>query len=121
MDSTFKSITPVLPSSDLLRDIEWYEKMTGLKAVFSNEGYAVLNRENLFIHLQWHAGSNDDPLNGGSVIRILVDEIEPVFDEFVKRGTVKEDKLNLQTAWNTKEFGFFDLNSNAIFIMEDLN
>ncbi|MDW7692246.1 hypothetical protein R9C00_14105 [Flammeovirgaceae bacterium SG7u.111] len=60
----------------------------------------------LFLHLQWHADVEDDPLLGGSVIRIFVKGIQSIFDEFVKAGTIKDDALRLQTPWGTNEFGF---------------
>ena len=113
------SIIPVLPSAHIVRDVEWYKHKTGFEAVFYDSMYAVLKRDNLYIHLQWHADTKSDPLLGGSVIRIEANNIQQLFDEFVKRGTVKPDKLLLNTPWETNEFGFFDLNKNAIFIMED--
>ncbi|UKJ08753.1 hypothetical protein [Solitalea lacus] len=81
--------------------------------------YAVLYREQLVLHLQWHADTDDDPLFGGSVIRIHTENIEPLFNEFVQRGTVTPELLRRNTPWQTHEFGFFDLNKNAIFVMED--
>ena len=42
------------------------------------------------------------------------------FEEFVQRGTVSPEKLRMGTDWGTNEFGFFDPNKNAIFIMEDI-
>lgn len=82
--------------------------------------YAGLKRDQHEIHLQWHADTEDDPLLGGSVIRIFVEDIHPVFEEFVNRGTVKPDKLRLNTAWGTHEFGFYDLNKNGIFWVQDV-
>ena len=116
----FLTIIPVLPSSNITRDIVWYKEKTGFEAVFFDNMYALLQRDNLCIHLQWHAGSEDDPLLGGSVIRIFVKNIRPVFDEFVGRGTVNQNKFVANTPWNTNEFGFFDLNKNAIFLVEDI-
>ena len=116
----FLSIVPVLPSADINRDIDWYKDKTGFEPIFSDNMYAVLNRENLYLHLQWHADTADDPLLGGSVIRIAVKNIKPLFEEFVQRGTVAADKFKANTPWKTNEFGFFDLNNNAIFIMENL-
>src|SRR5437763_1955509 len=113
-------IIPVLPSSDIERDISWYREKTGFEEVFHDKMYAVLTRVNLCIHLQWHAYNENDPLLGGSVIRIFYRNIRPMFDEFVKRGTVQESKFLSNTPWKTNEFGFYDLNRNAIFIMEDL-
>ena len=120
MQTEFLSIIPVLPSSDIARDIEWYKEKTGFEAAFSDKMYAVLLRDNLCIHLQWHSDTKDDPLLGGSVIRIYSKNIKPLFDEFVERGTVKPNKFIFKTPLGTNEFGFFDLNQNAIFVMEDV-
>ena len=53
-ESKFHSIVPVLSSSDIDRDIAWYKEKTGFEVIYQEEGYAVLCRENLWIHLQWH-------------------------------------------------------------------
>lgn len=111
---------PVLPTSDIKRDIAWYKEKMGLEVYFSDSMYAVLFRENLLLHLQWHADTEADPLLGGSVVRIYVRNIQPLFEELLQRGTVTADKFKTNTPWNTNEFGFFDLNKNAIFIMEDI-
>ena len=113
-------IIPVLPSSDIKRDLEWYQKKAGFELVFGDEMYAGIKRDQHEIHLQWHADTEDDPLLGGSVIRIFVDDIQPIFKEFVERGTVTQEKLRLNTAWGTHEFGFYDLNNNAIFWVQDV-
>lgn len=118
--SNFKQIEPVLPSQDIQRDIEWHKTYTGFEYKFGDKMYAGIERDGLYIHLQWHADNEDDPLLGGSVIKIFVNDIQPVFDEFVKRGTIKPEKLRMNTAWGTHEFGFYDLNKNAIFVVQDI-
>lgn len=90
--------------------------MTSLRTV--DTGFETLE---LWLHLQWHADTTDDPLLGGSVIRVYVRNIQPIFEEFLIRGTVTKEKFRTQTPWNTNEFGLHDLNNNAIFIMEDAN
>ena len=112
-------IVPVLPSLDISRDLAWYAEKTGFTKVWADTMYAVLRRERLAFHLQWHADTPEDPLLGGSVIRIFVQDIRSYFDEFVGRGTVTPDRLRMNTPWGTHEFGFYDLNNNAIFIVED--
>ena len=119
METEFLDVIPVIPSADIARDVAWYQEKVGFETYFSDQMYAVLFRNRLCIHLQWHAATEDDPLLGGSVIRIAVKNIRPLFDELVNRGTVSPDKLKLNTPWHTNEFGFFDLNQNAIFILED--
>ncbi|HOY12650.1 MAG TPA: glyoxalase/bleomycin resistance/extradiol dioxygenase family protein [Saprospiraceae bacterium] len=120
MKTELLSIIPVLPSANIERDIVWYMEKMNFEVYFSDKMYAVLYRENICIHLQWHADTDDDPLLGGSVVRIYVKNISELFNELVDRGTVEPGCLKLNTPWNTNEFGFFDLNKNAIFIMEDV-
>jgi|SRR3954468_20737148 hypothetical protein len=120
MKTEILSIIPVLPSSNIERDITWYKERAGFETYFVDSMYAVLYRDNISIHLQWHADTENDPLLGGSVIRIAVKNINPLFIEFVQRGTVTQEALKLNTPWKTNEFGFFDLNKNAVFIMEDI-
>ena len=118
--SSFKQIIPVIPTADMKRDLIWYAEKVGFNYAFGDGMYAGVKRENIEIHLQWHADNEDDPLLGGSVVKIFVEDIEPLFTEMVERGTVAEDSLRKNTAWGTHEFGFFDLNKNAIFFVEDL-
>ncbi len=117
----FKNIVPVLPSADIYRDIDWYKEKTGFEPVFFDKMYAGLYRDGLTIHLQWHADTPEDPLLGGSVIRIPVHDIKTIFEEFVQRGTVAAKDYMSSTPWGTNEFAFFDLNTNGIIIMEDLD
>jgi len=121
MPIKFRHITPVLPSADIARDVKWYETHLGFKYHIGQEDYAVLLRDDQWIHLQWHAGTEDDPVNGGSVIKIFVDNIEPVFEEMVESGSVTPDRLRKNTPWGTHEFGLYDLNKNAIFFVADVN
>ena len=119
MEYNFRHITPVIPTSDLARDVAWYSEKLGFEKTFGSEGYAVLHRENQWIHLQWHADTAEDPLLGGSVLKIFVRDIDQIFQEMVTRGTVTEDRLRRDTPWGTHEFGLYDLNNNAIFFVQD--
>ena len=121
MQTELIKVIPLLESPDIDRDVAWYKEKTGFEVSFLHEKmYAGLYREDLEIHLQWHAGTKDDPMNGGAVIRINVKNIKPIFEEFKQRGTVNEKDLRENTPWGTNEFAFHDLNSNAIFISEDI-
>lgn len=118
--SGFLGVVPVLPTSDMLRDVAWYERQLGFEHRGGDAMYAVLRRDKLFVHLQWHADTEDDPLLGGSVIKFFVPDIQPVFDEMVERGTVALSKLRMHTDWGTHEFGCYDPNRNAIFFVQDV-
>jgi hypothetical protein len=121
MNTAFVKIIPVLESADIDRDVKWYKEKTGFEVFFTHEKmYAGLYRDDLEIHLQWHAGTKDDPMNGGAVIRIDVKNIKPLFEEFKQRGAVNENDFRANTPWGTKESAIHDLNSNAIFISEEI-
>ncbi len=117
---SFLRIIPVLPSLNIDRDIAWYKEKLGLEVYFFDTMYAILFREEMVIHLQWHADTEDDPLLGGSVVRIELSDIIPLFEELVERGTISEDALRINTPWHSNEFGFHDLNNNAFFVMQSL-
>lgn len=117
--SSFKQIVPVIPTVDMKRDLIWYAEKVGFQYIFGDEMYAGIKRDDLEIHRQWHADTEDDPLNGGSVVKIFLEGIDSLFDEMVERGTLGKDQLRKNTPWGTHEFGFFDLNNNAIFFVED--
>jgi hypothetical protein len=119
MKTEFITMIPVLPSQNIERDVVWYREKVGFECLHTDHMYAVLYRQNLMLHLQWHADTPDDPLLGGSVIRMYAKNIKPLFDELVRRGTVTADKLKRNTPWKTNEFGFYDLNGNAVFVLED--
>jgi hypothetical protein len=121
MSTKIVRIIPVLSSPDIDRDVAWYKEKTGFEVSFIHEKmYAGLYRGEFEIHLQWHAGTEEDPMFGGAVIRIDVKNIKPIFEEFKQRGTVKDGDFRANTPWGTNEFAFYDLNSNAIFISEDI-
>ncbi len=120
----FLKISPILPSSDVVRDIKWYEEKLGFKLGYNSgmyeEGtinYAVLNRQEISLHMQFQFPEDMAKMTSFQ-IRIEVDNILPIFEEYKSNGVVKELRKN--TPWGTTEFGFYDLNKNAIFFFEDL-
>ena len=120
MSTKLLATIPVLPSADMMRDVTWYQKHLGFEPRFGDKMYAGLRRGEMIIHLQWHAGTADDPLLGGSVVKFFVDDVATLFEEMFERGTVKRDQLRRNTAWKTHEFGVHDPNGNAIFFVEDI-
>jgi uncharacterized damage-inducible protein DinB len=125
MHTKFRHINPVLPSSDVARDSAWYTENLGFQEFFRNTDtktnrvdYAGLGRQNLYFHLQFQWPEDMAQMNG-SAIRIEVENIQPLFKEFVDRGVLEPEKFRKNTAWGTNEFGLYDLNKNAIFFYED--
>jgi hypothetical protein len=120
MKSEFLQAVPVLPSQNIQRDMDWYAQNLGFRKIFGDEMYGRIQLDSIHLHLQWHADTPEDPLNGGSVVRIFLQNIHPYFEALVAKGVVGKDKLRLNTPWGTHEFGLYDLNQNAIIFVEDL-
>lgn len=119
-ESPLLEVVPVLAGVDLDRDIKWYRDHSGFELVRNDVEYAILKRDKIFLHLQWHADTEGYPLPGGSVVRIFLEDKDVCLDEFYERKTVKPEKLKRNTDWGTHEFGFYDSNRNAIFIVQDI-
>ena len=118
--TTLMNVVPVLPSANIKNDLAWHLKFTGFKPYLKDKMYACLKLEDIEIHLQWHADTSDDPLLGGSVVKLFVENIECIFADLVGRGTVGANDLRRNTPWGTTEFGFYDLNKNAFFFVENV-
>lgn len=115
----FRRIEPLLSTDDIERDLKWHQKHTGFEYAFGDKGYAGMERDGQCIHLQWHHNNQEDPVLP-AVVKIFVDDIEPYIEEFLERGTITKDKIHKHTPWGTHEFGFFDLNKNPIYIVQDI-
>ena len=55
MKTKLLEIAPVLSSQNIERDIAWYKKHVGSTTLYSDKMYALLQRDSINMHLQWHA------------------------------------------------------------------
>ncbi|WP_439487657.1 glyoxalase/bleomycin resistance/extradiol dioxygenase family protein [Algoriphagus sp.] len=120
MKTKFLCSIPVLPSQDIVRDLEWYAQTLGFVKTFGDHSYAGMRLEEVEVHLQRYSATGASQHVNGSVVKIFVKNIEPFFEALVIKGVVNCDHMNKNTAWGTHEFRLTDLNKNAIFIVEDI-
>lgn len=116
-------ISPVLASSDVSRDIQWYETKLGFKNVYDSSAYSdgpidyvVLGRDQLFFHMQFQFPKDMTSTD----LKFQVQNIEPLFDELIANGLIPPGKITRQTGWNTAEVSLFDPSGNRITFFEDL-
>ena len=122
-ETKFLHISPVLASSDVPRDIEWYETKLGFKNVYDSSAYqegkidyVVLGRGNLFFHMQFQF-----PYDMTSTdLKFQVQNIEPLFKELIVQELIPPGKITRKTPWNTSEVSLFDLSKNRITFFEDI-
>jgi len=121
----FLHLSPILPSLDVAADIAFWENKLGFKNVYDSThygespvNYAVLCRQGLYIHLQMQFP--EDMANGNlTQVRFQVENIQPLFEEYLASGVISKDSFRKKTAWGTNGFGFYDTNKNAIFFYEN--
>ena len=117
-ETNFLGAIPVLPTSNLERDVKWYKEQLGFHVNFQNEGYGGVSRGGVYLHFQEHSGTEDDPMLDGSVLKIFVKDISLIYNDLLEKGTITDSQLHKNTPWKTHEVGLFDLNKNAIFFVE---
>ncbi|TVZ60316.1 hypothetical protein NA63_2869 [Flavobacteriaceae bacterium MAR_2010_105] len=117
-------IHPVLPVKNVVDALAFYVNRLGFKIAFADDGtdpkYAGIRRDAIEIHLQWHDTSEWDVEIDRPMLRIVTEHIDALFEEF-KTKEVFHNKTTLkETAWGTKEFGFYDLDKNGLTFYRDI-
>ncbi|MCG8469761.1 MAG: VOC family protein [Gemmatimonadetes bacterium] len=117
------SVHPVLPAQDVPVSIGFYVERLGFQLAFADSTkdprYAGVRRDEVEIHLQWHDPGERDRVERPQ-LRFFAPEVERLYDEF-KRADVFHEKTRLRdTAWGTREFGFFDPDWNGLTFYRDL-
>jgi catechol 2,3-dioxygenase-like lactoylglutathione lyase family enzyme len=117
-----QAIIPVLPTPDLAGSIDFYVKKLGFRDVTPpQDGYAVLVRDDLAVHLQeWERVEFESCTT--PQIRIRVDDLDAAYREFQGQDAFSHPvAIREETPWRTREFGFFDPNRVAIFVYQNLS
>ena len=125
MQSGFlKQIHPVLPVKNVTKAVDFYVQKLGFKLAFtdttSDMGYAGVTRDAIEIHLQWHDENEwvigvDRPM-----LRIYVENISELFDEYKTKAVFHERTSLKKMIWGTEEFAFYDLYGNGLTFYKDL-
>lgn len=118
-----KAVNPVLPSRDVSAAIDFYVTRLGFKLLgqdsSSNPRYAVVGRDDVELHVQWH-----DPAEWAAVerpmLRFVVPKIQLLFEEYERADVFHERTALRDTPWGTREFAFFDPDSNGLTFYSDL-
>ncbi|BAO74551.1 glyoxalase superfamily protein [Winogradskyella sp. PG-2] len=123
MSGYLKQIHPVLPVKDVSKAVDYYVSKLGFQLAFrdatSVQGYAGVRRDSIEIHLQWHDSSELDNGLNTQMLRIYVDNIEALHEEFKTQDVFHDNTSLKETPWGTKEFAFYDLYKNGLTFYRD--
>lgn len=121
-DLLLEAVNPVLPSRDVKAAIQFYVDKLDFTLSFQDAEdprYASIIRDRVEIHLRWHDPSSWDRVERPN-IRIAVCDVEHLFSVFQPLGIFASDTTLRDTAFGTREFGFFDPDGNLLTFYSDL-
>jgi len=110
-----KQIHPVLPVKNVSKAVDFYVNNLG-----DEPSYAGVSRDGIEIHLQWHDEKEWTTGIDRPMLRIYVDHIQQLFDEYKTKAIFHQNTSLKETPWRTKEFAFYDLYSNGLTFYRDL-
>jgi catechol 2,3-dioxygenase-like lactoylglutathione lyase family enzyme len=115
--ATLEAVNPVLPVQDVQASIEFYVRRLGFSLLgqdsASNPRYAVVRRDNVVLHVQWHDPAEWDAVERPS-LRFVVPALGALFDEYQGTGVLRGKAAIRETPWGTREFGLFDPDQNGL-------
>lgn len=119
-----KQIHPVLPVRNVTKSINYYVQKLGFELGFKDVGddpkYAGVRRDGIEIHLQWHDASDWTEGMDCPLLRIYVEEVDLIFEEYQTKTVFHNNTALRNTVWGTREFGFYDLDRNGLIFYKDL-
>jgi catechol 2,3-dioxygenase-like lactoylglutathione lyase family enzyme len=131
---TFRRTTPALPSSDVARSIEFYRDVLGFDVPHSEDGFAVLRRDDAMINL-W--GATDDSwqtrsewakpvcsgaetfIAGTASCRVEITGVDEFYAHCKERGVVHPNGDIADQWWGTREFAILDPDGNLVSFYEE--
>jgi uncharacterized glyoxalase superfamily protein PhnB len=127
IDSLFSKVCPVLPVRDLGAAVRFYTERLGFTFAFGDRvgaplldgrgapGYAGVRRDGVELHLQWQdAAEFAKGTVGPAQLRVLVADLDVLFDEYASAGVFHERTRLRETAWGTREFNVRDPDGNGL-------
>ncbi len=114
----FTQVHPVLPCKDVTAAVAFYCNRLGFtlrgQDSAENPRYAVVNRDQVELHLQWHDPATFDHTVEKPMLRFPVADIDRLFIEYEAKDVFHAQTALRNTAWGTREFAFYDPNMNGL-------
>lgn len=111
-------IHPVLPVQNVLAALFFYVNKLGFEIAFAddpkNPKYAGVKRDHIEIHLQWHDAKEWEVTINTPMLRIVTQNVDALFDEYKGKDVFHKSTKVKDTAWQTREFAFYDLYKNGL-------
>jgi catechol 2,3-dioxygenase-like lactoylglutathione lyase family enzyme len=121
-------VRPALPVSDLARSVAFYQDKIGFLARHQDDGFAILVRDTVEIHLwlandnSWRKRQGNEPIVSGAEsfiagtasCRIKVDDIDSLYKVIQPLGVIHGNSPITTQPWGDRDFGVLDPDGNLI-------
>lgn len=127
---------PALPVVNIEKAVDFYQDKLGFKSRHKDEGFAILTRDSVEIHLwaacdgrwKWRSillfarpivSGAETFLAGTASCRIEIENIDGLYDEYKRHGVLYGPNTVIEeTPWGTREFPVLDLHRNLLTFYE---
>lgn len=112
-----QSAVPILASLNEEETVKFYTEKLGFTFQSSWEGYLILSRDKINLHL-WPCTEAAIPKNTGCYINVT--QVEKLYAEYEPLGIIHPKGTLQEMPWNMKQFSILDNNGNIIHFGEDM-
>jgi len=110
----FTQVQPILGTRDIEKAIDFYVQRLGFTLAFRDgstpTNYVGLRRDRVELHMQFQYEHEMQTTR----LRLLVDDPDALYAEFLAKQVVDESKQPKDTPWGTREFAIYDLDRNSL-------
>ena len=108
-------LAPELPAADMRTSIRYYVERLGFSLALQMEGYAIVERDGVAIHLFDDANQEHTPVG----VHIFTPDLDELFGEFDARGAKIVQPIEVKI-WGNREFRLLDACGNELKFTEPL-
>jgi catechol 2,3-dioxygenase-like lactoylglutathione lyase family enzyme len=109
-----KETHPIIGTRDIQRAIEFYTQRLGFELAFRDDAdspnYVGFRRDAVELHMQFQFEHEMSTIR----LRFLVENPDELFNEYRQRNVECTASGVRDTPWETREFGLYDLDHNAL-------
>lgn len=119
-------VAPVLPARHVSALASFYCEKLGFEPAFIDPStdqddprYVGIRRDAIELHIQWHSAEEWETMTN-PLLRFIVDDVDALHAEYRPNGVFHDGTALRNTAWGTREFGFYDPDGNGLIFFHDL-
>jgi catechol 2,3-dioxygenase-like lactoylglutathione lyase family enzyme len=113
-----KSAVPILASLNAEESITFYTEKLGFTFHNNWDGYLILSRDEISIHL-WPTNDPEIPKVTGCYINVV--GVDKLYAEYLPMGVVHPNGKLADKPWGRRQFSILDNNGNIINFGEDIS